>query len=144
MSNKTEREKFGAKLAGNLVKGRLIYLALPGERQGDPEQFTNHMLMAPYSLFKHSPKNSVLIYGLASDTITGNVHKIVFDTVVDNPAGDELYLKGVVQAVISPLSEEEGMRAAWNEMKPMLFSKTARAAYLGEMEDWLPQKKETG
>jgi hypothetical protein len=137
MSNKTEREKFGAKLAGNLVKGRLIYLALPGERQGDPEQFTNHMLMAPYSLFKHSPKNSVLIYGLASDTITGNVHKIVFDTVVDNPAGDELYLKGVVQAVISPLSEEEGMRSTWNKVKPMLFSPEAMEAYSQEIKEIL-------
>jgi hypothetical protein len=143
MSNKTEREKFGEKLTGNLPKGRIIYLALPGKNPGDPERFTRHMLMAPYSLFKHSPKNSVLIYGLASDTITGNIHKIVFDTVVDNPAGDELYLKEVVQAVISPLSEEKGMRSAWNEMKPMLFSKTARGAYLGEMEDWLPRKKET-
>tara|TARA_R110000824_G_scaffold401526_1_gene612786 strand:+ start:1593 stop:2012 length:420 start_codon:yes stop_codon:yes gene_type:complete len=135
---KEEREKAGRKILSGLGKGRIIYIGLPGEKPGDPDRFTNPMLMAPYGMFSHSPKTSTFVYGVASDTVTGNVHKIVFDTVEDvSSSGIELNRKGEIQAVISPLSEEEGMRSTWNKVKPMLFSPEAMEAYSQEIKEIL-------
>ncbi len=132
MSSLADREKFGVQFLKNLKKGRIIYV---GESSA-----TNPMLLAPYAVLKHFAKTSQLSYGIASETITGNIHKLTFDEVDDiGPAGVMLKRRGEDQAFISPLSEEKKLRAEWDDIKELMFSPTAMENYMQELKilsDW--------
>jgi len=93
MSDLETREKFGEEMLAALKKGRIIGVNFGG----DQEEFSSNMLMAPYGMFKHSPKSSKFVYGVASETVTGNIHNIVFDNAEDaGEAGVGLFRNGVV------------------------------------------------
>ena len=134
MSKLAEREEFAARITEQIKDGWVIAVTFPAEVRGDAPEVLGPMVLAPYMLFKHRPKTSTMAYAVASDSVTGSVHKVTFDTVdYGGSAGYALVRDTFDVAYLSPLSEAPDLRPDWRAAKKMLFSSSASEAYLMEL-----------